>query len=162
MNTVRLSRSVILTALTVAVSLWCVAIISAPLLKSGYAALADSLYDFFGHICHQSEARSFHIAGFPLAVCARCSGIYFGFLAGIVVLIAVQKSPRNKVPARSVLIAALAPMALDVICTLAGVYESAAEIRACTGLLAGFAGVFFVVPPFIESLGVLSNANRLR
>ena len=35
-------------------------------------------------ICHQIAERSFHLAGAQLPVCARCTGIYAGFAAGVV------------------------------------------------------------------------------
>jgi len=53
--------------------LWCLAIAAAPLL--GW----HPLYVFFSTICHQQPARSWHLAGEPLAVCIRCASIYFAF-----------------------------------------------------------------------------------
>ena len=34
-------------------------------------------------VCHQIPERSFHIAGVQLPVCARCTGLYAGALAGV-------------------------------------------------------------------------------
>lgn len=36
----------------------------------------------FGRIfrCHQLSDRSFHICGFQLPLCARCTGIFFGLI----------------------------------------------------------------------------------
>ena len=56
---------------------WCVAILAAPLWN-----LAP-VYLFFSIICHQQPARSWIIAGEPLAVCIRCTAVYFGFFAGL-------------------------------------------------------------------------------
>jgi uncharacterized membrane protein len=36
------------------------------------------LRDFFSHLCHQNQARSFMLEGAPIAVCVRCLGIYTG------------------------------------------------------------------------------------
>ncbi len=36
----------------------------------------------FGQLCHQLPARSFWVAGQPMAVCIRCFGIYSGLLFG--------------------------------------------------------------------------------
>jgi uncharacterized membrane protein len=58
-------------------ALWCSAILAAP-----YWDVAP-LYMFFSIICHQQPARSWTIAGEPLAVCIRCTAIYFGFFAGL-------------------------------------------------------------------------------
>jgi len=47
----------------------------APSLVYGIAVVAYSI----GHlICHQLPARSFHLWGASLPVCARCTGIYLG------------------------------------------------------------------------------------
>ncbi len=34
------------------------------------------VYDLAGRVCHQRADRSFHLAGLPLPVCARCFGLY--------------------------------------------------------------------------------------
>ena len=59
---------------------WCLAIVAAP-----YFHLAP-VYLFFSTICHQLPGRSWHLHGEPLAACIRCTSIYVGFLAGLVVL----------------------------------------------------------------------------
>jgi uncharacterized membrane protein len=35
-------------------------------------------------VCHRIDARSFHLGGRPLPLCARCSGMYLGALLGLV------------------------------------------------------------------------------
>lgn len=40
-------------------------------------------YSFFDLLCHQDPARSFFIGEYQMAVCARCTGIYTAFTAGI-------------------------------------------------------------------------------
>jgi uncharacterized membrane protein len=62
----------------VGAGLWCSAILAAPVWN------IEPLYLFFSLICHQLPARSWNIAGEPLAVCIRCTTIYFGFFAGLV------------------------------------------------------------------------------
>ena len=42
------------------------------------------LYGLFEPICHQLPERCFLVAGEPLAVCARCLGLYCGFWLGLV------------------------------------------------------------------------------
>ncbi|MGH9603874.1 MAG: DUF2085 domain-containing protein [Terriglobales bacterium] len=59
------------------------AALSAPLLGAfGYTLSAFAIVQFFSVVCHQDAARSFWIAGAPVAVCARCLGIYLGAVAG--------------------------------------------------------------------------------
>jgi uncharacterized membrane protein len=65
------------TVLVIGATLWCLAIIGAPLLHW------TPLYLFFSTICHQLPDRSWHIHGEPLALCIRCTSISFGFLAGL-------------------------------------------------------------------------------
>ncbi|MFP4082754.1 MAG: DUF2085 domain-containing protein [Candidatus Aminicenantes bacterium] len=62
--------------------LWIVLIFLAPYLKSVSSPWHIFLYTLFAPICHQAPERSFFLCGYPLAVCARCLGIYSGFLAG--------------------------------------------------------------------------------
>ena len=63
--------------LLVAAVAWCVAVAAAPIFESRW------LYAFFSAICHQSPARSWHLAGEPLGVCIRCTSIYVGFLLAL-------------------------------------------------------------------------------
>jgi len=59
------------------------AALSAPvLLNSGYVLAGAGLRIFFAAACHQDPARSFSLFGLPLAVCARCLGIYGGAVTG--------------------------------------------------------------------------------
>ena len=52
------------------------------LAASGYSLAALAIFWFFSPVCHQDPARSFWIFGAPVAVCARCLGIYLGAAVG--------------------------------------------------------------------------------
>ena len=55
--------------------------IAAPVLaKYKFFILADKLYTTLALSCHQQPLRSFWILGYPMAICARCTGIYAGVL----------------------------------------------------------------------------------
>jgi uncharacterized membrane protein len=41
------------------------------------------IYEFFSRICHQDPARSWQVWGKPLAVCIRCTSIYFAFTVSL-------------------------------------------------------------------------------
>jgi uncharacterized membrane protein len=58
-------------------TLWCLALIAAPLFHLPW------IYEFFSRICHQDPSRSWHVAGEPLAVCIRCTSIYFAATAAL-------------------------------------------------------------------------------
>src|SRR5260221_9411438 len=76
-------RSPFYFAIVAAVFLWCAALVTIPLARAAGVSAASRGYDFFSHICHQEDARSLHFAGYPMAVCARCSAIYFAFFLGV-------------------------------------------------------------------------------
>lgn len=59
------------------------AAVSAPYLAAaGYGAITFAIVLFFSPVCHQDPARSFWLLGAPVAVCARCLGIYLGAALG--------------------------------------------------------------------------------
>ena len=64
-------------ALLAASTLWCLAILAAPMLGLSW------VYEFFSRICHQDPTRSWYIFGEPLPVCIRCASIYFAFTASL-------------------------------------------------------------------------------
>ena len=67
------SSDVLLAAST----LWCLAIIAAPVFEWSW------IHEIFSRICHQDPSRSWHLAGEPLPVCIRCASIYFAFTASL-------------------------------------------------------------------------------
>ena len=119
-----------------AVGAWYALILLAPLLVDRVPAVSAFLYLFFSPICHQLPERSFFLAGHQLSVCARCTGIYFGAFVG-------SFFARPKSPPPLFLVAALIPMALDGGTQLL-FRESTNVLRLATGLIAGFAVIFYV------------------
>src|SRR5512138_2688166 len=71
--------------LSCGVLFWVAAIAAAPLLaSSGSAAPVVAgivVYRAASIVCHQIPERSFFLSGLPLAVCARCLGLYVGAAA---------------------------------------------------------------------------------
>jgi len=62
------------------------AALAAPvLLRFGYPFASMSLRMFFAAVCHQDPARSFALSSIPIAVCARCLGIYMGAVVGLLI-----------------------------------------------------------------------------
>ena len=78
------------------------AVMTPYLAASGYTLFAAAIFWFFSPVCHQDPARSFWLFGAPLAVCARCLGIYLGAAAG-----AWIPAPRRMVLSGLALFAAL-------------------------------------------------------
>ncbi|MFN2405746.1 MAG: DUF2085 domain-containing protein [Pyrinomonadaceae bacterium] len=126
-------------------------IIAAPLADaSGYGDLADGIYRAFAPFCHQLSERSYFINGHKLAVCSRCTGIYFGF-AFTLVLYPLVRSLRNAAfPARRWLILATLPLIVDWGLTFIGIWENTHTSRLLTGLLLGGTAVFYVMPGIID------------
>lgn len=127
------------------------------------SVFALAVYQLGSIVCHQRPERSFHLASFPMPVCARCTGIYAGAaVASVATTLWLRVSARQAAAARHqasqetnaaassareariVLLAA----ALPVFATL--VYEwttgdpPSNELRALTGLILG-AGVAWIL-----------------
>jgi uncharacterized membrane protein len=73
------SRPLILLLLAAVV--WLAAVVVAPLVAS--SMMAGGIYAAAGTVCHQLPDRTLHLAGAPVAVCARCLGLYAGGVLGV-------------------------------------------------------------------------------
>jgi uncharacterized membrane protein len=124
------------TGLAVLWGFVCAMIFAAPVLAAhSFHFLSASVYIFFSRICHQIPARCFLISCHPLAVCHRCSGIYFGLLAGSLITIhSLHRSPQRR---RNWLIAAIIPLSIDALLPYAGLWASTPASRFITGFLFG-------------------------
>jgi uncharacterized membrane protein len=123
------------------------------LLSAGGAALAAAapllhspeMHALFRPLCHQQPGRSFWMAGAPMAVCARCLGIYIGAAVGLLVsavrfsAIASGTKPGTWNRKAETLLASLALLAADVLTEWLGLRPAWAAGRMLTGLLAGAA-----------------------
>src|SRR5687767_15061422 len=123
----------------------------APLaLGQGHDSSAHILYEMFGRVCHQNSDRAFFVAGYPLAVCARCTGIYLGFALGFIVYPLVRSLRRVDAPERKWLIWAAIPALLDFSLGFLGILENSHLSRSATGALLGVAAAFYVVPGLVD------------
>ena len=142
-------------AILVGAAVWCSAIVLAPICaaSSGGAREAGGiLYLFFHRVCHQLSTRSFFMDGMPLAVCSRCSAIYFGFLIGTLVYPAVRSVGKPEMPPRSLLFLACIPMAVDAFPLRLGLYQATLATRTVSGGIIGLALAFFIVPAAIQAI----------
>jgi uncharacterized membrane protein len=145
-------RSVIVWAITATVILAFVSlIVVAPLaLAHGHEFAALVIYKSLGRFCHQIPGRSFYLEGHPFAVCARCTGIYFGFAAGVLLYPLVRSLRRSDAPARKWLLVALVPTALDFSLGFFHIWENTHLSRSITGALLGGVTAFYVVPGLLD------------
>lgn len=117
------------------------ALLVTQLIASGAPA---SLRLLFRPLCHGIESRCFHLGGVPMPVCARCTGLYVGFLIGIGLVGAFRKLQRVPIPS-ALIIALVLPLVVDGVTQALGVRTSSNELRFFTGLLAGSAGLAWVM-----------------
>lgn len=111
-----------------------------------------ALHHAFAAVCHQIPERSPHLAGGPIALCHRCSGVLAGLLAGLALAPALGAAWRSEIQARPQgrwLVAALVPTAVDWGVGALGVWANTPWSRTSTGALFGVAA------------GVLLGANLL-
>jgi uncharacterized membrane protein len=128
-----------------------VQVIVAPLAAaSGHSDLALGIYRAFGAVCHQLPDRSYFIAGHKLAVCSRCTGLYFGFGLTLLAYPLIRSLRSTQLPARRWLILAAVPLAIDFSLTFFGFWENTHTSRLLTGALLGSVAVFYVMPGLME------------
>lgn len=134
-------------------------IVAAPLLLAhGHELAGQAIYQAFSRACHQIPGRSFHVAGHPLAVCARCTGIYAGLTAGVLLFPLMRPLRSAQTPTRFWLLAAFVPTALDFSLGLFGIWHNTHLSRFVTGALLGAVAAFFIVPGLVD----LSRTNWRR
>ena len=145
-------RPQLMWSLVVAGALIFVALlVAAPLAQAnGLQWLSFTVYETFSHFCHQTPERSFYIAGYPLAVCARCTGLYVGFAAAVAFYPVMTSLKRTHAPERKWLFIAAAPLAIDFALGFLGVWENSHLSRFLTGALLGAVSVFFILPGLVQ------------
>ncbi len=96
----------------------------------------------YAPICHQKVERSLALFGDVMAVCSRCSGLYFG--AAAAVLLALVMPHRLWWPHKAWFFAAVAPMAIDAMLPWIGLPQLSLVPRHFVAWPAGFAAGWFV------------------
>jgi uncharacterized membrane protein len=120
--------------------------LAAPLLAAGHPLTALLIRGFFSRLCHQNPGRSFLVAGSPVAVCARCLGIYCGVALGALLRL-------GKATATRLLALALLLNLLDIATATLHWHGNLPVARLLLGLLLGVgAGAFLFLPQGLEPL----------
>ena len=130
--------------------LWCASLFVPPMLATWGQPSSHFAYMFFSTICHQYETRSLHIFGHQLAVCSRCSGIYFGFFIGAILLPFLSR--RKFQQTLHLLLFAVIPMLIDVALGVVGLHEPTIMTRLYTGLFFGILSAIALVPTLENSV----------
>jgi len=137
---------------------WLGAIVLAPYLRSHGIPLARFLYFCFSSVCHQIPGRSFSVFGYPMAVCARCLGIYFGFLAGLGLYPMLRGFSEVRMPKMKIFLAVSLPVVADTAGNLLGFWTTTNVLRLATGILWGAILPFY----FVTGLAELASHRKKR
>ena len=132
--------------------LWLILVFSPPFLMDGSrnARIAGGLVKlFFSPFCHQQPDRSFMIAGQPLAVCVRCTGIYTGFFLGVIG-IPFFLNRVKKFNARTLFFVAMVPILIEFMFFRVRGIDIPAGLRSIIGLILGFAAALLVIPQLFK------------
>lgn len=135
---------------------WLGAIFWAPYLRSHSSPWQGLIYAIFTPVCHQIPSRSFYFFGQPLAVCARCLGIYSGFFIGVALYPFLRGFRRAALPQTKIFILVSLSIVMDTLGNFARLWETLNEVRFATGLLWGAILPFY----FITGLADLALSRR--
>jgi uncharacterized membrane protein len=91
----------------------------------------------FRFMCHGRIERCFELFGTPMPICARCTGIYLGLLAGLFAFPFMRWLRERTM--RVIAFIAIVPLGLDGVTQLLGFRESVNPLRITTGVIAGLA-----------------------
>jgi uncharacterized membrane protein len=116
---------------------WLGAIVLAPYLRSRNIPIGKFIYICFSPVCHQIPGRSFLIFGYPMAVCARCLGIYSGFLAGMALYPFLRGFSKVRLPKTKIFLAVSVPIVTDTVGNLFGFWATSNLVRLSSGFLWG-------------------------
>lgn len=128
------------------------AIVLAPPFAGPYAEVVRWLLHT---VCHQIPERSFHLLGEPLAACHRCTGLYMGFAAGLLVwpwlpVIAARLAANPRW-----VVVFLLPLAIDW-----AIVVNTPESRFATGLVAAFPVALLPLVAFTQRISQSTLANK--
>lgn len=119
------------------VLIWCGLILCYPWLARKQTESALLLALLFSHICHQDPLRSFHLGGWLLPVCSRCTAIYFGVATGVAAYPWLAYSRRPSTLLKPAALAAFILLGLDIGLDLIGLRPNTFLSRSATGSLFG-------------------------
>ena len=116
-----------------------------PLMQNAGSPGAWWLRAAYAPLCHQMSERSIELQGAPIAVCARCTGLYLGGALGLF-LAAVLVVGRARRPRPFLLAWALAPTLIDALLPWVGLPGLPNLARLIVSVPAGVvAGVFLAL-----------------
>ncbi len=148
--------------------------IPATIISLFIAATPPGLWDkarLIGYaLCHQLPERSFFIHEHQTPLCARCTGMYLGFLTGLIFLIIRRRTHAARMPSTSVisaLIGFITIMGIDGINSTISIIPGAPQLyhttnihRIVTGSLFGIAMCLLFFPVFSTAIWRQPSGER--
>lgn len=95
------------------------------------------IYAAYRPVCHQIEERCLFIYGHPTAVCARCLGIYSGFVLCTLLYPVLFGFRRPSPPPPRLFLLLSAPIGVDTLGNLMNFWQTAAALRFGLGVVWG-------------------------
>ena len=116
-----------------------------PWLEARGTSVATPFRLIYAPLCHQIDSRALHVETHAVAVCARCSGLYLGGLAGLI-LAAVLVVGRGRDPRPVWFAIAVTPTLIDALLPRVGLIGLPNVPRLLLAVPAGLmAGVFLSI-----------------
>jgi len=141
----------VLAGMLVSISVWIALLVLAPYLRSIQSPWGSLVYAAFAPTCHQIDSRCLHIFGHPMAVCARCLGIYLGFFVGNCLFPWLATWPL-RLPRPRTLVFFTLPIALDTLGNMFRVWPTPSPVRLALGISWGLILPYYLVPGLTDLL----------
>lgn len=118
-------------------------------------AVLEALFHYVGYgLCHQLSERSSFGGGYQLPVCARDTGIYSGFILGIVAVWLLSRGTKPTElpwwPVLTLIAVFVGLMGFDGVTSYAGLRETTNDIRLFTGVITGW-GLATISAPMVNT-----------
>lgn len=148
------------TVLTViGAGIWLGLVFLAPCLRDRFPRAASLIYGLYSPLCHQIPHRCFSLAGHPLAVCARCLGIYSGFLLGAGLYPLLRGFGTIALPRTAAFVSVSAPIVIDTLANVLRLWTTSNAVRLATGMIWGLILPYYFIPGIADA--VLAPKFRL-
>ena len=133
----------------------------APYLKSRSSPWATLAYAVYKPLCHQVAGRSLHCFSHPLAVCARCTGIYLGFLLGLGLYPFLRGWRQLRLPSARVFFIVSTPIVVDTAANFLRLWQTSNALRLATGVIWGTILPFYFITGLADLL-ISREKKRLK
>jgi uncharacterized membrane protein len=126
--------------------------------------LTKFIYILGSAVCHQLPQRSFFAGSLQICLCARCEGIYLGFLISAVLLFLLFRKKQSDLPPVYIIVIAIlfiVSTITDGLLSYLGLINTNNFTRFITGYLAGSGAVIITYPVFNYQYYLDSTFERI-